>query len=160
MVYEDTPVCTDQWIILYETTEDPELEQKIPRHMSVWGQKVTTEWRAAPRLCFYCDQPGHLKRDCSQFKEAIELRKQYKKYKETKRFKRENLEGNNTNGDSTNEEQNFENDEGSSGSMQDIADGDVEMLSQEGESLDVMLEEDRNEKISRRYKTIHYSKPK
>ena len=86
-----------------------------------------------------------MKRDCSQFKEAIELRKQYKEYKETKRFKRENLEGNYTNGDGTNEEQNIENDEGSSGSMQDIADGDVEMLSQEGESINVMLEEDRNE---------------
>ncbi|CAG8812373.1 12355_t:CDS:2, partial [Racocetra persica] len=47
-----------------------------------------------------------------------------------------NLEGNNTNRDDTNEEQNIENDEGSSGLIQDIANRDVEILSQEGESLD------------------------
>ncbi|CAG8629058.1 21676_t:CDS:2, partial [Racocetra persica] len=46
----------------------------------------------------------------------------------------------------TNEEQNIENNEESSSSMQDIADRDVEILSQEGESLDIILDEDRNEK--------------
>jgi Zinc knuckle len=145
LVYEDTPVCTDQWIILYETTEDPELEQKIPRHTSVWGQKVTTEWRAAPKLCFYCDQAGHLKRDCPQYKEAIELRKQYKKYKENKRHKRENLDETNRNGNNTDKEQNNEGSKESDGLVQDTLVGDdIEMLSQEGESLETMLEEDRN----------------
>ncbi|CAG8546794.1 14054_t:CDS:2, partial [Cetraspora pellucida] len=76
---------------------------------------------------------------------------------ETKRFKRENLKRNNTNGDSTNEEQNFENNERSSSLMKDIADGDVEMLSQEGESLDVMLEKDRNEKNQQKPLKCHLS---
>ncbi|CAG8713667.1 8478_t:CDS:2, partial [Cetraspora pellucida] len=49
------------------------------------------------------------------------------------------------NGDSTNEKQNIENDEGLSGSIQDVTNRNVKMLSQKGESFDVMLEEDRNE---------------
>ncbi|CAG8720192.1 20177_t:CDS:2 [Racocetra fulgida] len=43
LVYKNTPFCTNQWIILFDKTEDPNLEQRIPRHTSTWGPKAITE---------------------------------------------------------------------------------------------------------------------
>lgn len=50
MVYEGTPVCTNQWIVIFETTEDPDLIKRIPRYTHIWDQKVTLEWKEAPKI--------------------------------------------------------------------------------------------------------------
>ncbi|CAG8740756.1 12727_t:CDS:2, partial [Racocetra fulgida] len=66
------------------------------------------------------------------------LRKQYKKYKEAKRHKQERSGGNNLNENNTDKELDV--------LVQDIAaEKDVKMLSQKDESLETLLEKDRNE---------------
>lgn len=85
LLIEGTPYATDQWIVVFETTDDPELESRIPRFYLLWDNKITTEWRSAPRMCFFCDKEGHFKKDCSQYKEAIELKQQYKKFQNNKK---------------------------------------------------------------------------
>jgi hypothetical protein len=84
LLIEGTSYATDQWVIIFKTTDDPELEARIPCYTFLWDNKVTTEWKSAPKVCFFCDKEGHLKKDCEQFKEAVELRQQYKKYQENK----------------------------------------------------------------------------
>ncbi|CAG8790564.1 16089_t:CDS:2, partial [Racocetra persica] len=27
--------------------------------------KITTEWKAAPKVCYFCDQEGHIKKEYS-----------------------------------------------------------------------------------------------
>jgi hypothetical protein len=42
---------------------------------------VTTEWKEAPKVCYFCDQTGHIKKDCAQFQEAKNLRLHYQEFK-------------------------------------------------------------------------------
>ncbi|CAG8844573.1 11001_t:CDS:2, partial [Racocetra persica] len=37
--------------------------------------KITTEWKAAPKVCYFCDQEGHIKKNTSNSKtqEAVSL---------------------------------------------------------------------------------------
>ncbi|CAG8779636.1 4235_t:CDS:1, partial [Cetraspora pellucida] len=65
----------------------PELEDRLPRHTSVWGQKVLIEWKSAPKVCFYCDQTGHIKRDCPQFKEVLKVKRSYENHRVVKQNK-------------------------------------------------------------------------
>ncbi|CAG8565209.1 1633_t:CDS:2, partial [Dentiscutata erythropus] len=37
-------------IIVYKTTNDSEIKQRIPRHTSVWGQKFLTEWKTVSKI--------------------------------------------------------------------------------------------------------------
>ena len=74
LLIEGTPYMTDQQIIIFDNTDDPELETRIPRFTSIEDNRVTTEWKEAPKICFFCDQTGHIKRNCEQFQEARNLR--------------------------------------------------------------------------------------
>ena len=84
LLYEGTPIQSDQWVIIFDITEDSKLTQRIPRYINILDQKVVTEWKEAPKLCFFCDGEGHIKRDCNQLKEANNLSRQYKEFKELK----------------------------------------------------------------------------
>ena len=64
LLIEGTPYLTDQWIVIFETTEDPYLEDKIPRFTHIWDNKVTTEWKSAARVCYFCEKERHIKKDC------------------------------------------------------------------------------------------------
>ena len=75
LLIDGTPYATDQWIIVFETTHDPELENNIPRFTYVLDNKVTTEWRSASKVCYFCEGEGHIKRECSQFAAAVEQRR-------------------------------------------------------------------------------------
>ncbi|CAG8525247.1 26764_t:CDS:2, partial [Dentiscutata erythropus] len=85
LLYESTPIQSDQWVVIFDITNDANLTLRIPRYINIMDQKVTTEWKEAPKLCYFCDGEGHLKRDCEQLKEANKLNQHYKKYKETKK---------------------------------------------------------------------------
>jgi hypothetical protein len=80
LLIEGTPYLTDQWIITFETTDDSDLEERIPRFYILLDNKITTEWRAAPKLCYFCDKEGHIKKECPQYKEAVILRQQHREF--------------------------------------------------------------------------------
>jgi hypothetical protein len=82
LLIEGTPYLTDQWLIIFETTEDPELEGRIPRFTHLGDNKISTEWKSAPKVCYFCDQEGHIKQNCSQFQESLALRTYFRKLKE------------------------------------------------------------------------------
>jgi hypothetical protein len=84
LLIEGTPYLTDQWIIIFDTTNDSDLENRIPRFYILQENKITTEWKSAPKVCFFCDKEGHIKRECDQYKEALELRQQFKNFKRNK----------------------------------------------------------------------------
>ncbi|CAG8530817.1 17622_t:CDS:2 [Cetraspora pellucida] len=54
LMFEGTTVCSDQWLMAFETTEDSDLLFKIPRSTHISNHKITTKWREAPKICFYC----------------------------------------------------------------------------------------------------------
>src|SRR5260364_74810 len=81
MVYEGTPICTNQWIVIFEMTEDPDLIKRIPRYTHIWDQKVTLEWKEAPKICFYCNKEGHIKRECEELRKLIEYRQRQKEHR-------------------------------------------------------------------------------
>ncbi|CAG8677331.1 4790_t:CDS:1, partial [Paraglomus brasilianum] len=74
LMIEGTPYLIDQWVVIFETTDDPDLEKHLPRFNHIWENKVSTEWKSAPKVCYLCDQEGHIKKDCIQFREFIESR--------------------------------------------------------------------------------------
>ena len=43
LLIEGTPYLTDQWIIIFETTEDTNLEERIPRFYILIDNKIVTE---------------------------------------------------------------------------------------------------------------------
>ncbi|CAG8711222.1 5500_t:CDS:2, partial [Cetraspora pellucida] len=81
LFFEGTTVCSDQWLITFETTDDPELSIRIPRNTHINNHKVTTDWREAPKICFYYEKEGHIKKDCTELKALIEARKMLKEAK-------------------------------------------------------------------------------
>ncbi|CAG8728872.1 5989_t:CDS:2, partial [Racocetra fulgida] len=84
LLYKGTPIQSDQWVIIFDVTEDTNLTERIPRYVNIMDQKVVTEWKEAPKLCFFCDGEGHMKRDCDQLKEANKLNQHYKEFKALK----------------------------------------------------------------------------
>ncbi|CAG8730000.1 1305_t:CDS:2 [Dentiscutata erythropus] len=54
LLYEGTPIQSDQWVV------------------------------KAPKLCFFCNGKGHLKKDCEQLKATKILNQYYKQFKENK----------------------------------------------------------------------------
>ena len=74
LIIDGTPYTTDQWIIVFETTDDYDLENRIPRFTHVWDNKVTTEWKSAPKVCYFCEEEGHIRKDCQQFQESVAAR--------------------------------------------------------------------------------------
>jgi len=74
LLIEGTPYLSDQWIVVFDTTDDSTLERRIPRFTHIWDNKVTTEWRSAPKVCYFCEEEGHIKKDCQQLKSSIEAR--------------------------------------------------------------------------------------
>src|SRR5690242_8119400 len=96
LFYEGTTVCSDQWLITFETTDDPEIASRIPRTTHISNHKVTTEWKEAPKICFYCEKEGHFKKDCKELKNSIEarrlLRKARSRLEKEKRQKSETTE--------------------------------------------------------------------
>ena len=81
LLIDGTPYATDQWIIVFETTNDPELENNIPWFTYVMDNKVTTEWRTASKLCYFCEKTGHIKKECPQFLAAVEQRNRLRERK-------------------------------------------------------------------------------
>jgi hypothetical protein len=81
LLIDGTPYATDQWIIIFETTNDPEIENNIPRFTYVMDNKVTTEWRSAPKVCYFCEKTGHIKKECPQFLAAVEQRNRLRERK-------------------------------------------------------------------------------
>jgi|GEM_PF-6935314 len=84
LVFEGTSILSNQWVVIFDITDDPDINKRIPRFITIMDQKVTTEWREAPKLCFFCDAEGHIKRECQQYKEAQKLKAEYRKYKNNK----------------------------------------------------------------------------
>ncbi|RIB16455.1 hypothetical protein C2G38_2038568 [Gigaspora rosea] len=84
LLYKGTPIQSDQWVVIFDITEDSDLTQQIPRYINIMDQKVVIEWKEAPKLCFFCDGEGHIKRDCRQLRNANNLRQNYKEFKELK----------------------------------------------------------------------------
>ncbi|RIB24650.1 hypothetical protein C2G38_2168076 [Gigaspora rosea] len=81
LVFEGTSILSNQWVVIFDITNDPDITKRLPRFITIMDQKVTTEWREAPKLCFFCDAEGHIKRECQQYKEAQELKAAYSTYK-------------------------------------------------------------------------------
>jgi hypothetical protein len=84
LFYEGTSVCSDQWLVTFETTEDPQLSSRIPRSTHVGDHRVFTDWKEAPKTCYYCEREGHLKRDCEELKASITARQLLKEAKSLK----------------------------------------------------------------------------
>src|SRR6185436_17583433 len=85
LLIEGTPYLTDQWIVIFDSTDDLELEKRIPRFIYIEDNRVTTEWKEAPKVCYFCDQTGHIKKNCSQFQEAKKLRQHFQELKNKKK---------------------------------------------------------------------------
>lgn len=43
--------------------------------------KVTTEWRTASKVCYFCEKTGHIKKECPQFIAAVEQRNRLRERK-------------------------------------------------------------------------------
>ncbi|CAG8850539.1 9994_t:CDS:2, partial [Gigaspora margarita] len=69
---DGTSYATNQWIIVFETTNDPKLENNIPQFIYVMDNKVTTKWQTALKVCYFCEKTGHIKREFPQFIAAVE----------------------------------------------------------------------------------------
>ena len=78
LLFESILVCSDQQIISFETTDDPDLSSRIPRSTYIGDYKVTTDWKEAPKVCYYCEKEGYVKKDCEDLKLSIELRRAQK----------------------------------------------------------------------------------
>src|SRR5690242_13240580 len=81
LVYKGTSVLSDQWVVIFETTEDPDLPSRISRFTDIWDHKVITDWKEAPKLCFFCDKAGHVKKECPEYKASVEARNLQKSFK-------------------------------------------------------------------------------
>lgn len=42
LLYEGTPIQSDQWVIIFDITEDSKLTQQIPRYINILDQKFVT----------------------------------------------------------------------------------------------------------------------
>ncbi|RIB06572.1 hypothetical protein C2G38_2216712 [Gigaspora rosea] len=85
LVSEGTPISTNQWVVIFETTNDSNLTKRLSKYTYIWEQKVQTEWKKALKVCFYCDRTDYIKQNFSEYQVSIELRKLQKKkehYKE------------------------------------------------------------------------------
>ncbi|CAG8760525.1 4659_t:CDS:1, partial [Racocetra persica] len=43
---------------------------------------IFTKWKEAPKICFYCDKEGYIKRDYKELKASIETRRLLREAKE------------------------------------------------------------------------------
>lgn len=77
LLYEGNPIQSDQWVVIFDITEDGDLTQRIPRYINILNQKVVTEWKKAQSFVF-CNGEGHIKRDYIQLKDANSLHQHYK----------------------------------------------------------------------------------
>ncbi|CAG8672100.1 8434_t:CDS:2 [Cetraspora pellucida] len=41
LMFENTTVCSDQWLVAFETTKNPDLLSKIPRSTHIGNYKIT-----------------------------------------------------------------------------------------------------------------------
>src|SRR6185436_9961892 len=82
LLFEETNFCSDLWLITFETTEDPDITKRIRTNIHIGSHKVFTEWKEAPKICYYCDKEGHIKRDCNELKASIETRRLLREAKE------------------------------------------------------------------------------
>ena len=78
LFFEGTTVCSDQWLVTFEITEDPDLATRLPRSIHIDEHKVTIDWKEAPKVCFYCEKEGHIKKDCEELKTSIRIRQELK----------------------------------------------------------------------------------
>ena len=78
LFFEDTTVCSDQWLVTFETTEDTELATRLPRSTHIDDHKVSIDWKEAPKVCFFCEKEGHIKKDCEELKASIKVRQELK----------------------------------------------------------------------------------
>ncbi|CAG8726114.1 3732_t:CDS:1, partial [Scutellospora calospora] len=44
----------------------------------------TTDWKDAPKICYYCEKEGYLKKNCEELRASIELRKLLREQKTQK----------------------------------------------------------------------------
>src|ERR1043165_668623 len=78
LFFEGTTVCSDQWLVTFEITEDPDLATRLLRSTHIDEHKVTIDWKEAPKFCFYCKKEGHIKKDCEELKTSIRIRQELK----------------------------------------------------------------------------------
>ncbi|RIB07978.1 hypothetical protein C2G38_2212870 [Gigaspora rosea] len=50
LVYKGTSVLTNQWVVIFETTDDSDLASRIPRFTHIWDQKEYQEYKASVEL--------------------------------------------------------------------------------------------------------------
>ena len=43
LLFEGTSICTDQWLVTFETTEDPDLVSRIPRSTHIRNHRIFIE---------------------------------------------------------------------------------------------------------------------
>ena len=60
------------------------MEKRISHYYILLENKITTEWKSAPKVCFFCDKEGHVKRDCEQYQKALALCRHFKEYQSNK----------------------------------------------------------------------------
>ncbi|CAG8540920.1 16340_t:CDS:2 [Racocetra fulgida] len=90
LVFEGTSILSNQWVVIFDISDDPDIPKQMPRFIIIMNQKVTTEWREAPKLCFFCDAEGHIKKKCQQYKKAQKIKTAYQSYKRNKTSSFEN----------------------------------------------------------------------
>lgn len=72
-VWEGTNLVSKTWTVTFDCTDlenRDELTSKLPRMLEIQREKAYVTWKAAPKFCLFCKQPGHFKAACQDLKEA------------------------------------------------------------------------------------------
>jgi len=69
LVVPDTDFLTNQWQVYFDVTDcGYEIFDNLQKFVEINGYKVNLHWRKATKNCFFCDQEGHIKKDCEEWK--------------------------------------------------------------------------------------------
>ena len=69
LVVPDTDFLTNQWQVYFDVTDcGYEIFDNLQKFVEINGYKVNLHWRKATKNCFFCNQEGHIKKDCEEWK--------------------------------------------------------------------------------------------